>query len=56
MTSHSYSFPRVACEAPAVVITDTEGVGATPKNLNKSALFNLWSPLVIVAELLAAGG
>ena len=56
VTAYFYPFPRVACEAPASVITDTEEVGATPKNLNKSALFNLCSPLVIVVESLAAGG
>ena len=54
--AYNYPFPRVACKAPASVITDTEGVGATPENLIKSALFNLWSPLVIVVESLAAWG
>ena len=55
VTAYSYPFPRVAREAPASVITDKEGVGATPKNLNKCTLFDLWSPLVIVVELLASG-
>ena len=44
-TTYSYPFTRVACEAPASAITDTDGVGATPKILNKSVLFNLLSPL-----------
>ena len=41
VTAYSYSFPRVACKAPSSVITDTEGVGTTPQNLNASALFYL---------------
>ena len=56
VAAYFHLFPRVACEAPASIITDTEGVGATPKNFNKSALFKLRSPLVIVVESHSARG
>ena len=36
-----------AKHVPASDVADKQGVGATPKKLNKNALFNLQTPLMI---------